>query len=401
MVRRGLFYIKPALIKEHEKHFIDSIGYSISDNTHYHHEYELFVLVDKSATFATFIIMDESGEQVIIHEGLTSNPKLRFLEDILYSWRCHKVSVLSSSTAFRDRYYIGCEAITVMYDSGDDYFFNVDTEMTLNEFMTYAEKDGAEEVEVDDFIDVVGQSIAFDKINPKEVLVKESNNKIKITESKEEKEMGVIKGFEFGVVGGDRVRLSHLGVAVKNKLGEFVAYDKAKGELINVDLIDLGIDNMIYKMPVAIKEIVVGDVIFHGNVPMVIKKVREDKKLVAIDPYDAEEKVIIPIKNMFGFDFATKVVSMIDFSNLGANEKSPFGNMLPLLLMSKGDGKGMSDMLPLMMLSQGGGAFDMSNPMMMMMMLGDKKGGMSDILPLMMMSGMNSFGAKPVEKPTE
>jgi len=396
----GFFYVEPSLVEQNELDFANCIGSKIFNGI-LRNDYHLFILVDRFKGFIDFIVLNKIGEVVNACQGKIDNPKLDFLQEVFFSSHFIIMTMMACGTPFGKRYYIGCEKIGLMYESQDEYFFSLTTDIDFDDFMAEAEEDGCiQEFNTRGLIDSIGESIKFYELkleSPKE----ERNNEIKITESKEEKEMGVIKGFEFGLVGGDRVRLSHLGVAVKNKLGEFVAYDKAKGELINVDLIDLGIDNMIYKMPVAIKEIVAGDVIFHGNVPMVIKGVREDKKLVAIDPYDAEEKVIIPIKNMFGFDFATKVVSMIDFSNLGANEKTPFGNMLPLLLMSKGDGKGMSDMLPLMMMSQGGGAFDMSNPMMMMMMLGDKKGGMSDMLPLMMMSGMNPFGAKPVEKPTE
>lgn len=396
----GFFYVESILVEQTKQDFIGCIG---SENVSriLRNDYYLFISMDTFSSRVTIAILNNIGEIVDIYKEKVTNPKLNFLETLSHSNRFNRMDILGCGTTFGDRYYLGCEKVVMKYESGDGFFYDFKINPDFGIFMADAEDDECETSTANEFIGVLSENVEFTRLDSKEVVIKESNNKTKIVESKGEKEMGVIKGFEFGVVGGDRVRLSHLGVAVKNKLGEFVAYDKAKGELINVDLIDLGIDNMIYKMPVAIKEIVVGDVIFHGNVPMVIKKVREDKKLVAIDPYDAEEKVIIPIKNMFGFDFATKVVSMIDFSNLGANEKTPFGNMLPLLLMSKGDGKGMSDMLPLMMMSQGGGAFDMSNPMMMMMMLGDKKGSMSDMLPLMMMSGMNPFGAKPVEKPTE
>lgn len=396
----GFFYVESSLVEQVEKKFIGCIG-SKNVSRILRNDFYLFISMDTFSSCVTVVILNNIGEIVDTYKGKITNPKLNFLETYSHSNRFNKMNILGCGTAFGDRYYLGCEKVVIKYESGDGFFYDFKINPDFDNFMSEAEDDDCETSTANEFISMLSQDVNFTQLDSEKVAIKESNDKTKIIESKEEKEMGVIKGFEFGVVGGDRVRLSHLGVAVKNKLGEFVAYDKAKGELINVDLIDLGIDNMIYKMPVAIKEIVAGDVIFHGNIPMVIKKVREDKKLVAIDPYDAEEKVIIPIKNMFGFDFATKVVSMIDFSNLGANEKSPFGNMLPLLLMSKGDGKGMSDMLPLMMLSQGGGAFDMSNPMMMMMLLGDKKGGMSDMLPLMMMSGMNPFGAKPVEKPTE
>jgi hypothetical protein len=91
----------------------------------------------------------------------------------------------------------------------------------------------------------------------------------------------------------------------------------------------------------------------------------------------------MPTKNMFGFDFYTKLVNVFgDFAGQ-ASKDNPFGNMLPFMMMS--DGGKMEDMLPMLMMM--GGQFDMSNPMMLMAMCGDSK--MGDILPLMMMMNMN------------
>lgn len=67
-----------------------------------------------------------------------------------------------------------------------------------------------------------------------------------------------------------------------------------------------------YKMPVPIKDIKDGDIIIHNRVPMFVVEVYE-KTLGVIDIYSGESKTIILSKSPFGFDFATKVVSIIDF----------------------------------------------------------------------------------------
>ena len=51
-----------------------------------------------------------------------------------------------------------------------------------------------------------------------------------------------------------------------------------------------------------------------------------------IDVAAGEKKEILPTKSMFGFDFVTKIVSLIDFSAMNASADQPFGNMLPLMI---------------------------------------------------------------------
>lgn len=180
--------------------------------------------------------------------------------------------------------------------------------------------------------------------------------------------------------------LSHLGVAVRNANGEMVSYDRANGEIVNVDLIDMDASGMVFAIPVAIKDIVAGDVILHTNGNMVfVTDVTEGIKVV--DVAQGEKKEILPTRSMFGFNFVTKIVSMIDFSSTSANEDNPFGNMLPLMMLSGGAGN-MKDMLLPMMLMGGdmgslfGGSakeggkstgLDFSNPLMMMMLMGGDK----------------------------
>lgn len=68
---------------------------------------------------------------------------------------------------------------------------------------------------------------------------------------------------EFGPVKG--INMSHLGIALKNAAGNMVSYDRQNGEIIDVDLIDFNVENMVYAIPCAIKDIKKGDVIRHVN----------------------------------------------------------------------------------------------------------------------------------------
>lgn len=205
---------------------------------------------------------------------------------------------------------------------------------------------------------------------------------------------------EFGPVKG--INISHLGIALKNAAGNMVSYDRQNGEIIDVDLIDFNAENMVYAMPCAIKDIKKGDVIRHVNGNAVFVTGTEGG-IHVIDVAAGEKKEILPTKSMFGFDFVTKIVSLIDFSAMNASADQPFGNMLPLMMLSDNKSS-MRDMLPMMMLMNGGnfGSFDMSNPLMMMALMGNGGSESNDFFPMVMaMQLMSKQKANALFQPTE
>lgn len=211
-------------------------------------------------------------------------------------------------------------------------------------------------------------------------------------EKKEIKEEMKGFNFDFGPCTKDNVRMSMYGLAVQNNAGVWVSYNEKNGELIDVDVLNFDGRQYMFKMPVAIKDIKKGDIIVHNRIPMFV--LGTDEGIVAVDPRAGEEKKIIPTTNMFGFNFVTKVVSMFDAVGSAPTPDSPFGNMLPLMLMTD-DNKLDPAMLMLMMNSNGGASagFDMSNPMMLYFLMSKDSG--SDMLPLVMMMNMNQ---KPTHK---
>ena len=189
---------------------------------------------------------------------------------------------------------------------------------------------------------------------------------------------------EFGPVNSDVARLSPKGLAIAAN-GKWQAYDKESGNIIDVTPINFDCANLIYKMPVGINQIQIGDIIIHARKPMFVLDIKnEDGKvrLTAIDIINAEEKTICPIKSVFGFDFYTKLVCFIDMAGgFNADAQNPFGNLMPWLLMS---GQKDNDMLPLLFLSNQGQKMDMNNPMFLMALCGNKD--MSNLLPFMLMT---------------
>ena len=201
--------------------------------------------------------------------------------------------------------------------------------------------------------------------------------------NKENKKMNGIN-FDFGKVTSDAVRLSLYGVAVKSVNGNYVSYDPKSHSIMDVEIVNMPVNGMLYKVPVAIKDIKAGDVVIHNKVPMFVVEVHESTVKV-VDIREGAEKEIYPTKNIFNFNFMTKIVSVLDMSNIGANADNPFGNMLPFLMVSDGS----KDIDPMMFMLMSGGKFDMSNPMMMYFMMkdGDKS---SDMLPFMFMMMNNN-----------
>ena len=218
------------------------------------------------------------------------------------------------------------------------------------------------------------------------------------TFSKKEKEINSQKGknnnmvhlnnifpnASFGPVSSDIACLSPKGIAIYAG-DRWQAYDKESGNIIDVTPLNFNASNLIYNMPVGIDQIQVGDIIMHAKKPMFVLNIEDNDgkmRLKAIDIINAEEKVICPIKSIFGFDFYTKVICLVDMAGgFKADEKNPFGNLAPWLLLS--DQKD-NDMLPLLFLSGQGQKMDMNNLMFLMALCGNKD--MSNLLPFMLMT---------------
>ena len=218
------------------------------------------------------------------------------------------------------------------------------------------------------------------------------------TFSKKEKEINSQKGknnnmvhlnnifpnASFGPVSSDIACLSPKGIAIYAG-DRWQAYDKESGNIIDVTPLNFNASNLIYNMPVGIDQIQVGDIIMHAKKPMFVLNIEDNDgkmRLTAIDIINAEEKVICPIKSIFGFDFYTKVICLVDMAGgFKADEKNPFGNLAPWLLIS--DGK-MNDILPFLMMN--GGQMDFNNPLVLMTLC-NQNSNINDMLPLLMMSG--------------
>lgn len=191
--------------------------------------------------------------------------------------------------------------------------------------------------------------------------------------------------FDFGpLTNNDNVHLSPYGIAIKNAAGTWVSYDTKSDAIIDVDIFNFNASKYLFKMPVALKDIAVGDILIHNRKPVFVLRV--EGGIYVVDPREGEKKEILLTKNMFGFDFATKVISMFAAFDTAPTAESPFGNMLPFLMMGEDNGNDIDPMV-MFMLMQNGKDFA-SNPMMLYFLM-NKSGDGGNLLPLMFMMNQN------------
>ena len=194
--------------------------------------------------------------------------------------------------------------------------------------------------------------------------------------------------FDFGPCASDNVRMSMYGIAVKNGSGIWVSYDKTNDQVMDVDILNFDGAQFLYKMPVAIKDIAKGMVIVHSRKPMFVTDVN-GTDIEVVDPCAGERKTILPTRSPFGFNFYTRVVSLLDGfgGTVAASESNPFGNMLPMLMLS--DNKDIDPMMLMLMMNQNGENTQMfNNPFMFYLMASKDDSKMKDYLPFLMMSGI-------------
>ena len=215
------------------------------------------------------------------------------------------------------------------------------------------------------------------------------------TEKKKEKTMfeSMMKNLHFGKA--NNAKMSIYGPALREAVSgdTWIAFDKSKEQWIDVPC-EAILDIPLLEMPVAKSSIQIGDFIFHAGAGWVRVIDFDDEMnyfIEAEDPSNHEIIKILPTRNMFGFDFYTKLIVPFDMGATfgGASASNPFG-MLPMLMMMSDknkSGSGDNSMLMAMMMMQNGGMDFASNPMMLYALMGDK-GGDNSMLIAMLMSQM-------------
>lgn len=205
------------------------------------------------------------------------------------------------------------------------------------------------------------------------------------TNEKEQKNMFGIQNLEFGKYKGTDVKMSIYGPAftvVGNDQGTWLSFDK-NNELI--DVTDMLIDDIpLLVMPTSPENLSEGDFIHYTGVWMQVREIGIDGIITAYRLYDRTIQQVLPTKNIFGFNYYTKLITFNFGEN--ANSDNPFGNLLPLMMLSEG-GTINDNLLPLMlMLMSNNTSFDFkSNPMLLYMMM-SKDSDNTNWIPFILMN---------------
>lgn len=213
----------------------------------------------------------------------------------------------------------------------------------------------------------------------------------KENENKESKRMNF--KFDFGPANTDKFHMSPYGVAVNSGVNGWVAYNVTSDEIVNVDELNFIVHKMIYKMPVAMSNIVPGDIILHSGAPMFVKAINSDGTIKAINYNNSTVMDILPVKSPFGFNFFIKITPLFDMGQANcANPENPFGNILPFLMMND-EGGDFDPTMFILMNSFGNGRNDGAiNPLLMYCMLNNSENkSTSDCLPLLFAMNPNFF----------
>lgn len=280
---------------------------------------------------------------------------------------------------FEGIYDIPCRSTII---SNIEVVSNEDNQMPLNSIRISADDIDA---------DVTIENITIKDIN--------TNNTLITIEEKGKKEMKLFGNIEFGKYTQGNIKFSIKGLAYRTDSNKFITFDAENQEFTDVSdfILDLDVKQFLYKIPVAIADVAPGDVILNDGQPVFVVSAA-GTKIEIISPADKEVKTILAPKNVFGFNYMTKLVDLTNgaFSNAaGASEDTPFGNsLLPLLFMTEGNA---DNILPFLLLNNKDG-FN-QNALMLFALANDKESN-KDMLPLLFAinGGFDLFGKNDEKK---
>lgn len=171
--------------------------------------------------------------------------------------------------------------------------------------------------------------------------------------------------FDFGPANPEAVSMSPYGLAVR--CGDsWYAYNASEGQTIDVTGLTFSFKNAIYKMPVAVNQVKEGDLIIHQKKAMYVVQINDKTSIEVIDLAASEQKTVIPVSNMFGFSYVTKVAPLFNLGSVTPSAENPFGNILPMMMMSsmfeddknnKSEGNDFMQMMLMMSLMNGTNPF--------------------------------------------
>ena len=158
---------------------------------------------------------------------------------------------------------------------------------------------------------------------------------------------------KFGKLDDKRFKMSMLGIAIRDKNGDYVVYDADEKKITSVG--NMVIEGMDFFFAIPTDEPEVGDLILdHSDTPLYITKINEDGSMRCASPTTGNGVTRIKRVNLFDMQIVTKVVSIMDaMGSMGDKSSGLFGNPMMFMAMSGGMGSGSdsNSMMNMMMMS--------------------------------------------------
>ena len=190
-------------------------------------------------------------------------------------------------------------------------------------------------------------------------------------------------------------------LAFLRKDGEYVRYDGASDSIeVQSILPTFKVGHLCFEMPTAVDQIKVGDIIKYKENYHEVIDTTNGLKTINLNT-GATSNVKRETIAGFGFGTIQKIVCLINSNQFGAGDQA-FNPMMLALLAKDGDNIGedkLGDLLPLMLMTQGQGANPMANMLPFLALTGKGSDDMKDLLPLMLMSQAQTPGqtANPMQ----
>ena len=192
----------------------------------------------------------------------------------------------------------------------------------------------------------------------------------------------------FGKLQDYRFKLSMNGIAVEQRSGRYVVYNKDNNEFVDVTDTLFDLKDALFLLPAV--EVSAGDTVIHEGKPYYIVEATNEIKAVSYE--DCTQTVLIPKSTMFGIKYFNKVFSI--FGDNFASAGDLFANPMTLMALMNGNNGDLSQLMLLNALNNG----DLgNNPMVLaMLMKGDKGNGDLSSIALMSLfnNGTNPFSPK-------
>ena len=190
-------------------------------------------------------------------------------------------------------------------------------------------------------------------------------------------------------------------LAFLRKDGEYVRYDGASDSIeVQSILPTFKVGHLCFEMPTAVDQIKVGDIIKYKENYHEVIDTTNGLKTINLNTGSTSN---VKRETIAGFGVGTiqKIVCLINSNQFGAGDQA--FNPMMIALLSKGEDSfgddKFGDLLPLMLMTQGQGANPMANMLPFLALTGKGSDDMKDLLPLMLMSQAQTPGqtANPMQ----